>query len=49
MTWLAEDDVNKLKSVNEMPVLDFFIMLNKKIANTKKQIKQTRGIKNARK
>lgn len=38
MNWLAENDVSKLKAVNEMPVLEFFIMLNKKVIETKKQI-----------
>jgi len=39
MSWLADNDVLKLKAVSEMPVIDFFIMLNKKIEETEKQIK----------
>lgn len=38
MVWLAENDVSKLKTINEMPMLDFFILLNKKIGETRKQI-----------
>jgi hypothetical protein len=38
MVWLAEGDVSKLKAVNEMPVFEFFIMLNKKIEETEKEI-----------
>lgn len=40
MNWLAENDVVKLKAVTEMQMLDFFIMLNKKIIETEKQIKK---------
>lgn len=40
MVWLADGDVTNLKSVSEMPMLDFFIMLNKKIIETEKQIKK---------
>lgn len=39
MSWLADNDVIKLKAVSEMPMIDFFIMLNKKIEETEKQIK----------
>lgn len=42
MVWLAEGDVSKLKAVGEMPVIDFFIMLNKKNADAEKQIEQAR-------
>lgn len=38
MAWLAEDDITTLKAISEMPMLDFFIMLNKKIGETEKQI-----------
>jgi hypothetical protein len=38
MAWLVEGDVSKLKYVNEMPVFEFFIMLNKKIEETEKEI-----------
>jgi hypothetical protein len=38
MDWLAENNPANLKVVSEMPILDFFIMLNKKIIETKKQI-----------
>ena len=38
MNWLADKDVVKLKAVSEMPMFDFFIMLNKKIEETEKQI-----------
>jgi hypothetical protein len=40
MAWLADDDVVKLKAVNDGPMLDFFIMLNKKIIETEKQIRR---------
>jgi len=43
MTWLADDDVVKLKAINDGPMLDFFIMLNKKIVDTEKQIKKLRN------
>lgn len=48
MNWLAEDDISKLKAVNEMPVLEFFIMLNKKIVETEKQIARARAENNRR-
>jgi len=38
MNWLADNDVSKIKIVSEMPVIDFFIMLNKKIAEEEKKI-----------
>jgi hypothetical protein len=43
MTWLAEDDVVKLKVINDGPMIDFFIMLNKKIIETEKQIKKAKS------
>ena len=42
MSWLAEDDIVKMKMATEMPILDFFIMLDKKIIETKKQIEKAR-------
>lgn len=42
MNWLADGDVLKMKAISEMPVLDFFIMLDKKISETKKQIQKTK-------
>ena len=44
MRWLADNDVVKLKVVSEMPMLDFFIMLNKKIIETEKQIKRAKKL-----
>src|SRR5688572_9425644 len=38
MAWLAGGDVSKLKSVNEMPVFEFFVMLNKKIEEEQKKL-----------
>lgn len=38
MEWLADGDVLKLKVISEMPVIDFFIMLNKKVIETERQI-----------
>lgn len=46
MAWLVDGDVSKLKSVNEMPVFEFFIMLNKKIEETEKEIARVRKMRN---
>jgi len=47
MNWLADKDVVKLKAVSEMPMFDFFIMLNKKIEETEKQIARNKRAGNA--
>ena len=38
MNFLVDNDPMKVKAVSEMPVIDFFMLLNKKIIDTKKQI-----------
>jgi hypothetical protein len=42
MNFLVDNDPMKVKAVSEMPVIDFFMLLNKKIAETKKQIERNR-------
>jgi hypothetical protein len=36
MVWLADQDPVKLKTINDGPIIDFFILLDEKI----KQLKQ---------
>lgn len=38
MHWLAEGDPVKLKAVGEMSSIEFFLLLDKKIAETKKEV-----------
>lgn len=38
MHWLAEGDPVKLKAIEQMTAIDFFILLDKKIAQTKKEL-----------
>jgi len=40
MSWLGDNDPVKIDHISKMPMLDFFIMLNKKIIETEKQIKK---------
>lgn len=42
MHWLAEGDPVKLKAVGEMPSIEFFLLLDKKIAETKKELARVR-------
>lgn len=42
MHWLAEGDPVKLKVVGEMPSIEFFLLLDKKIAETKKELARVR-------
>lgn len=49
MVWLADGDPFKLKAVNEMPIYEFFIMLNKKTIEIEKEIAHARGMHNNRK
>lgn len=42
MHWLAEGDPVKLKAVGEMAGIEFFLLLDKKIAETKKEAARVR-------
>lgn len=38
MCWLANDDPLKIEAFDKMPMLDYFIMLDKKISDMKKEL-----------
>lgn len=42
MAWIAEDDPVKVKVINDGPVMDFFILLEKQYAQAKKQQQKQR-------
>jgi hypothetical protein len=42
MHWLAEGDISNLKAVGEMPVIEFFLLLDKRIAETKREAARVR-------
>lgn len=42
MHWMAEGDPVKLRAVSEMAIVEFFLLLDKKIAETKKHMAQAR-------
>lgn len=40
MHWMAEGDPVRLKVISEMPVVEFYMLLDKKIAEVKKELKR---------
>jgi len=38
MCWLAGDDPLKVEAFSKMPLIEYFLMLDKKITEVKKQI-----------
>jgi len=42
MYWLADDDPVKIKSLNEGAIIDFFILLDEKIKQSKQKVKANR-------
>jgi hypothetical protein len=38
MCWLAGNDPLKIQAFDKMPLLDYFIILDRKISETKKQL-----------
>jgi hypothetical protein len=42
MCWLGNDNPAEIRAIGEMAGVEYFIMLDKKIANTKKQIQNAR-------
>jgi hypothetical protein len=45
MHWISDGDPMKLKAVGEMPGIEFFLLLDKKIEDTKKQLARARAKK----
>lgn len=43
MCWLANDEPASVKAIGEMPGVEYFMMLDKKIASTKKELKRARA------
>lgn len=38
MYWLAGDDPLKIEAFDKMPIIDYFMLLDKKISDTKKEL-----------
>lgn len=43
--WLGDDDVIKIKALEKMPLLDYFLLLDKKINEMKKEQNGRRSTK----